>query len=85
MLRRIAAEQPPVDEVNESLRRYVEALIEPSDPQRNAATAQTRHLNAQLVADLINAATPAQRSALAKRLRGYADDFTVLASEGGRG
>jgi hypothetical protein len=34
---------------------------------------------------LLNSATPDQKGALIKRLRGYAEDFTVLANQGARG
>jgi hypothetical protein len=43
--------------------------------------AQLREDNAELVAQLINSATAAQRAALAKKLRGYADDFVALAAQ----
>jgi hypothetical protein len=44
-----------------------------------------RQADAELAALLINSASAEQRATLLKKLRGYAEDFTVLASSGGRG
>jgi hypothetical protein len=42
-----------------------------------------REDNAELVARLINSATPAQRAALKKKLLGYVDDLGALAAKAG--
>lgn len=67
------------------LTRYFAELSTPADPARRAAVISARETNAQLMADLVNRATPEQKAALLRKLRGYAQDVTVLASEGGRG
>jgi hypothetical protein len=60
-------------------------LAQPSAPEQRAAVQAARAANARLIAQLLNSATAEQKAALAKRLRGYADDFTTLASDGARG
>jgi hypothetical protein len=77
---RIRAEQPPAETAAQWLREYFARLAEPREPERRARVAQLREDNAELVAQLINAATPAQRAALARKLRGYAEDFVALAA-----
>ncbi len=86
MLRRIHDEQPPAAEATRRVREFFAQLAEPRDPARRAALTEYRRANAELIARLINAATAAQRATLAKKLRGYADDFTALAAAAnGRG
>jgi len=80
VMERIRAEQPPLETATGWIREYFAQLAEPRDPERRARLAQARAANAELVAQLINSATPAQRSALAKKLRGYAADFGNLAA-----
>jgi len=63
---------------------YFSELAEPAQPERRAAVAAMRESNAQLISRLLNSATPAQKAQLIDRLRGYAEDFTVLASQGSR-
>lgn len=84
MLRRIQAEQPNEATVTQWLRAYFAELHEPRDPGRRARVLEARAHNAELVAQLLSTATPTQRTAIAKKLRGYADDFTTLAGEGVR-
>jgi len=87
VMARIRAEQPPLATATAWLREYFAELAEPRDPARRARLAMYREENAELVAQLVNGATPAQRAALAKRLRGYAADLAALAAKdaGGRG
>lgn len=85
LLRRIQAEQPAPEVAAGWIRGYFAELQLSSDPERRARSTEFRQRNAQLIAQLINAATPQQRTALAKKLRGYAEDFTTLASANGRG
>ncbi len=84
LLRRIAAEKPDEATAARWWRAYFAELAEPRDPERRARVLQYREQNAALIAQLINAATPVQRATVAKKLRGYADDFTTLATEGGK-
>lgn len=65
-----------------ALQAYFAELAAPKDAQRNAAVAAARQANAELIAALINQATPAQKAVLAEKLRGYAADLTALAAEG---
>ena len=85
VMARIRAEQPPLATATAWLREYFAQLAEPRDPQRRARLATYREENAELVAQLVNSATPAQRAALAKRLRSYAADLSTLAAKAGAG
>jgi hypothetical protein len=81
VMARIRAEQPPAETAAAWIRDYFAQLAEPRDADRRAKLAQARAANAELVAQLINTATPTQRGALAKKLRGYAADLDTLAAE----
>ena len=83
VIARIRAEQPPPETATAWLREYFAQLAEPRDPERRARLALMRESNAELVAKLINSATPAQRAVLAKKLRGYAADLDALAAKAG--
>ena len=85
LLDRIRSEQLPPEAGAALLTRFFTELSQPADPARRAAVLAARESNAQLMADLLNRATPEQKTALLRKLRGYAQDFTVLASEGARG
>jgi len=88
VMARISAEQPPPATATAWLREYFAELAEPREPERRAWLARYREEGAELVARLVNSASPAQRSALAKKLRRYAADLEALAAQasaGGRG
>jgi hypothetical protein len=85
VMARIRAEQPPLATATAWLREYFAQLAEPRDAERRAQLAMYREESAELAASLINSATPAQRSALAKKLRGYAADLDALAAKGAAG
>lgn len=88
VMARIRAEQPPQATATVWLRDYFAQLADPRDAERRAQLAMYREANAELLARLINSATPAQRSVLARKLRGYAADLDALATKaaaGGRG
>jgi hypothetical protein len=85
VMARIRAEQPPQATATAWLRDYFAQLAEPRDAERRARLAMYREENAELVARLVNSATPAQRSALATKLRGYAADLDALAAKGAAG
>jgi hypothetical protein len=86
LLNRIVAEKPSEIVAANWLRAYFAQLAEPGDEARRAAVAESRRNNAQLVAQLINTTTPTQKAALSRKLRGYSQDFSTLASAtGGRG
>jgi hypothetical protein len=81
LLRRIHDEKPSAVEATKRLREYFAHLAEPRDEARRIALAEYRRSNAELIARLINVATPAQRAVLTKKLRGYAEDFVALSAE----
>lgn len=85
LLARIQRERPAVDTAARWLRDYFAELAEPTSPERRERAAAYRSANAEVLARLINSATPAQRAQAARKLRSYAEDFAVLASEGGSG
>jgi hypothetical protein len=84
VIERIRAEQLAPEAGAVLLTTYFDDLAEPVLPERRAAVRSMRESNARLIAQMLNSATPEQKVALLKRLRSYAEDFTVLASEGGR-
>jgi hypothetical protein len=85
VLERIRSEQLAPAAGGTLLIAYFDELAQPAGAERRAAVLAAREANAQLIAQLLNSATAAQKATLVKRLRGYAEDFTVLASEGARG
>jgi hypothetical protein len=85
LLRRIQAERPAPDEAARRFRAYFRELARPSDPGQRARAEAFRHDNAELVAQLLNRATPAQLAHLDRRLSGFQAEFTQLATHGGSG
>lgn len=79
LLQWVHDERPAAAEAASRIRAYFAQLDAPADAARRAALAEYRRANAELIARLVNAATPSQREALAKKLRGYAEDLTALA------
>ena len=84
LLERMRSEKAAPPAGGALLADYFVQLVEPGDPQRRAEVRSMRETNARLIADLLNSASSAQKAALIQRLRGYAEDFTVLASQGAR-
>lgn len=80
VLQRIQSERPATDEAARWLRDYFARLAEPTDGERRARMDEYRHANAELIASLVNAATPEQKAVLHKKLHGYAEDFASLAA-----
>jgi hypothetical protein len=81
VLRRIQSEQPSEEVAAGWLRIYFAQLQAPAEPDRRARIQAFRTANAQLIAQLVNAATPEQKTTLSRRLAGFAQDFTALAAE----
>jgi hypothetical protein len=79
VLRRIQSEQPSTAVATTWLRGYFAELRSSSDAQRRAKMEEFRRTNAELIATLINSASPAQRAHLSAKLGGYAEDFSALA------
>jgi hypothetical protein len=86
VLRRIVEEKPAELIAASWLREYFAQLALPGDEARRLRVLENRRNGAVLTAQLINSATPQQKATLAKKLRGYSQDFSTLASNaGGRG
>ena len=83
LLRRIQAERPPEETAARWFRSYFAELAKPSNVQQRARAEAFRHDNAQLVAQLLNSATPEQHAHLDKRLSGFAAEFVQLAAHRG--
>jgi hypothetical protein len=85
LLRKIEAEKPDVATTATWLRAYFAQLELPQDPAQRAQVLEFRRGNAQMMAGVLNLASPEQKAHLLKRLQGYAQDFTALAAAGPRG
>jgi hypothetical protein len=85
MLRRIQAERPAEDVAATWFRGYFRELARPTNPEQRARAEAFRRENAQLVAALVNTASPAQRAHLDRKLSGFAAEFVQLAQRGGAG
>ena len=81
VVQRIQAERPSESIATGWVRGYFSQLQSPADPERRRATEQFRAGNAELIAQLINAASPEQKAALSRKLGSFVDDLTALASE----
>lgn len=79
LLRKIHAEQPSEDTAARWFRTYFKHLNQAPDGERRARMETYRRHSAELVAQLINSATPEQRAHLDKKLADYAQDFRSLA------
>lgn len=85
LLERIARERPAPTQATVWMRSYFAQLSLPPDASRRAFVEQTREANAELIARLVNSASPAQRAHLARKLAGYEEDATLLAASAGAG
>ena len=83
LLRKIRAERPTEETATRWVRAYFKQLIQAPDAERRARTEAYRRHSAELVAQLINAATPEQRAHLDKKLADYSGDFRSLAGISG--
>lgn len=83
LLRRIQAERPAQDTAATWFRAYFAELAKPSNPQQRARGDSFRRDNAQMIAQLLNSATPEQHAHLDKRLSGFASEFVQLAAHRG--
>ncbi len=81
LLQRIQHERPSAEVGAAWLRSYFAQLQNPAEPERRARIQEFRAVNAELIAQLVNTATPDQKAALSRRLAGFAQDFTALAAE----
>jgi hypothetical protein len=85
MLRRIEAERPPEAVAANWFRAYFRELARPSNADQRARAEAFRRDNAQLIAQLVNSASPEQRVHLDRKLAGFATEFVQLAQRGGSG
>lgn len=83
MLKKIQVERPPREKVSAMLREFIVRSIENFTYAENKAffDASTDGM-AQMVAVIINVATPAQKAHAAKRLQKWMDDSHALAAKG---
>jgi hypothetical protein len=84
-LRRIQAERPAQEVAANWFRAYFRELARPSNADQRARTEAFRRDNAQLIAQVVNSATPEQRAHLDRKLSGFATEFVQLAQRGGSG
>jgi len=77
---RIQTERPTEDTAAGWIRAYFAQLQSPIDPERRRTIEQLKAGNAELIAQLINAASAEQKAALSRKLGALAEDFTALAS-----
>ncbi len=85
LLRKIQAERPTEEEAARWMRSYFAQLRVAPDAERRARTESYRRGSAELVAQLVNVATPEQRAVLDKKLNDYAQDFKSLAGANSSG
>jgi Skp family chaperone for outer membrane proteins len=86
LLRRIQAERPSEQAAAAWFRAYFRELAQPSNPGQRARAEAFRRDNAELVAQLVNSASPQQRAHLDRKLSGFAAEFVQLAAaRGGTG
>jgi hypothetical protein len=85
LLRRIEAERPSEDTAAQWFRAYFRELARPSNADQRMRADAFRRDNAELVAQLVNGASPQQRAHLDRRLSGFAAEFVQLAARGGAG
>jgi hypothetical protein len=85
MLRRIEAERPSEAVAAGWFRAYFRELARPSNADQRARAEAFRRDNAQLIAQLVNSASPEQRGHLDRKLSGFATEFVQLAQRGGSG
>ncbi len=81
LLRKIQADRPSEEVATRWLRTYFTHLNVAPDAERRARAESYRRGSAELIAQLINHATPEQRIALDKKLNDYAQDFRSLAAQ----
>lgn len=85
VLARIQRERPDEATAAQWLREYFARLAMPAERERAERVVAFRQANAELIAQLVNSASAEQRATLLRKLRRYAEDFTVLAASGARG
>lgn len=85
MLRRIQAERPSEADAALWFRAFFRELARPSNADHRARAEAFRRDNAQLIAQLVNSASPEQRAHLDRKLSGFEAEFVQLAQRGSSG
>lgn len=81
MLKKIQSEKPPREEVIAMLRGYARAAFEPgANPHKDTIVAARRQ-TAALVAQVVNQASPKQKSRAVRTLQKWIDDFRQMAAQ----
>ena len=83
LLRKIHAERPTEEVATRWVRTYFTQLNTAPESERRTRAESYRRGSAELIAQLINHATPEQRVMLDKKLNDYAQDFRSLAGQSG--
>lgn len=83
LLRKIQADRPTEEIATRWVRTYFAQLDVAPEAERRARAEAYRRGSAELIAQLINHATPDQRAALDKKLNDYGQDFKSLAARNG--
>ena len=83
LLRKMHAERPTEEVATRWVRTYFAQLNTAPESERRTRAESYRRGSAELIAQLINHATPEQRVALDKKLSDYAQDFRSLAGQSG--
>lgn len=83
LLERVVSRKPPAAEVERDFRALFAAWMNPPEPARRALSERWRQHNAEVIAWLLNQASPTQRAHLARRLASYEEDFSQLAAQSG--
>ena len=83
LLRKIHAERPTEEVATRWIRTYFAQLNTSPESERRTRAESYRRGSAELIAQLINHATPEQRVVLDKKLNDYAQDFRSLAGQSG--
>ena len=83
LLRKIQSDRPTEEVAARWIRTYFAQLNVAPDIERRTRAESYRRGSAELIAQLINHATPEQRATLDKKLNDYAQDFKALAAQAG--
>ncbi|HVE90424.1 MAG TPA: DUF6279 family lipoprotein [Burkholderiaceae bacterium] len=83
LLRKIQADRPTEEVATRWVRTYFTQLNVAPEADRRARAESYRRGSAELIAQLINAATPEQKTTLDKKLNDYSQDFKSLAGQAG--
>lgn len=85
LLRKVQAERPTEEAATRWMRTYFKQLSVAPDAERRARAESYRRGSAELMAQLINVATPEQLAAVDKKLNEYSQDFKSLAGANSSG